>query len=367
MKIALVHDHLTQDGGAERVLQALKELYPQAPIFTLIFDAPRTNQFFAGQPIRTSFLQKLPFGVRGHQWWLPVMPAAIEHLDLMDYDVVISSASSFAKGILTRPGAVHICYCHTPTRYLWLDTHNYLKELQVSDWIKNILPLTLKKLRQWDKMAADRVDYFIANSAEVKKRIKKYYQRDSTVIYPPVDIDRFYISQQPKEYYLAGGRLVPYKRLDIVIRAFSRLGVPLKVFGVGPEMKRLKLLAKENIEFIGRVSDADKPKLFADCIAYINPQDEDFGITAVEAMASGRPVIAYRAGGALETMVDGVTGTFFDEQWWEELADAVIRFRPEHYQAEKIRAHAYNFSTDKFKKNISELVTEINQTLNELQ
>lgn len=366
MKIALVHDHLAQDGGAEQVLKTLKELYPQAPIFTLIFDRKRTNRFFITQDIRTSFLQRIPLGVARYQWWLPLMPTAIEGHNLMDYDLVISSASSFAKGVITRPGSLHICYCYTPTRYLWTDTHTYVQELRVNPLVKRFLPLTLKRLRLWDRLAAERVDHYIAISDTVRRRIKKYYHRDSTVIYPPVDTDRYQISHAPKRYYLAGGRLVPYKRIDLAVRAFSRLGIPLKVFGVGPELRRLKSLARSNVEFVGRISDHEKAELFQNCIAYINPQEEDFGITAVEAMAAGRPVIAYRGGGACETIVPGVTGEFFDEQIWEELADSIIRFRPERYQPERIREHAQQYHGDNFKRAIVGLVAEFQQTLNTL-
>ena len=367
MKIALVHDHLVQDGGAEYVLKVLTELYPKAPIFTLAYDKRAVSDFFQNKKIITSFLQRLPFGVSRYQWWLSVMPAAIEHLDLSDYDLVISSASSFAKGVITKPGTLHICYCHTPTRYLWTDSHSYIQELSAPGLIKRFLPLTLKKLRLWDRLAVERVDSFIANSETVRRRIKKYYQRESTVMYPPVAVDDFYLSDRPKKYYLAGGRLVPYKRVDIAVKAFSRLGIPLKVFGVGPEMKRLRQMAKSNVQFLGKISDGYKKHLFAESIAYINPQEEDFGITAVEAMAAGRPVIAYRAGGAVETMIAGKTGEFFDEQTWEELADTILRFKHQKYRPESIRAHAEQYSTEIFKHTMSGLIAEYAETLKSIK
>ena len=359
LKIALVHDHLAQDGGAEQVVKVLKEFFPQAPIFTLIFDRRRTNNFFHDQDVRTSFLQNIPLGVSKYQWYLSLMPLATENYNLMDYDVVISSASSFAKGVITRPDSVHICYCHTPTRFLWMDTYFYIKELRVNSVIKLILPLTLRKLRQWDRLAADRVDYFVANSQTVKNRIKKYYNRNSEVIYPPVAVEEFFISNHPKKYYLAGGRLVPYKRVDLAVRAFSRLGIPLKVFGIGPELKILKRMAKPNVQFLGKIDDATKKPLFANCIAYLNPQEEDFGITAIEAMASGRPVIAYRAGGATETVKEGLSGEFFDEQIWEELADRIIRFEPQRYNPMQIKEYAQQFSLETFKQKIFNLLTKI--------
>jgi glycosyltransferase involved in cell wall biosynthesis len=201
MKIALVHDHLAQDGGAEQVLKVLKELYPEAPIFTMIYDKKNTNSFFEGKDIRTSFLQKIPLGVSKYQWWLSLMPLATENHNLMEYDLIISSASSFAKGVITKPGSLHICYCHTPTRYLWTDAHTYVQELRVNPIVKKILPLTLKRLRLWDRLASERVDHYIANSETVRHRIRKYYNRDSVVIYPPVDVDSFHISNEPKKYY----------------------------------------------------------------------------------------------------------------------------------------------------------------------
>ncbi|MDO8669334.1 MAG: glycosyltransferase [Candidatus Buchananbacteria bacterium] len=361
MKIALVHDHLAQDGGAERVLIALKEMFPEAPIFTLLIDRNNTNAFFRDKEIKTSFLQKIPLGVKRYQWWLALMPLATESHNLEDYDLIISSASSFSKGVITKPGSLHICYCHTPTRFLWTDTYSYVEGLKVNPLVKMILPFTLRKLRQWDKLASDRVDFFVANSKTVQSRIKKYYNRESEIIYPPVDVSSFYISSRPKKYYLAGGRLVPYKKIDLAVKAFSRLGIPLKIFGVGPEMKYLKNLAKSNIKFLGKVSDEQKKSLYANCLAYLNPQEEDFGITAVEAMAAGRPVIAYKSGGATETIIEGQTGEFFEEQWWEELADKVIRFNSQKYDPYFIRSQAEKFSVDNFKNKVNSLLSKMTE------
>jgi len=356
LKTALIHDHLVQDGGAEKVLKSLYEIFPQAPIFTIVYDQKGTNQYFKDKNVTASYLQHLPLGVKKYQWWLSLMPSAIESHHLMDYDLVVSSASSFAKGIITNPTAKHVCYCHTPTRYLWNDSHNYLKELKTIWLIKKILPITLNKLRIWDRFAADRVDYFIANSQTVAVRIKKYYNRDSEVIYPPVETHRFAISSAPKKYFLAGGRLVPYKRFDLIVKAFSRLGMPVKIFGIGPEMRHLKRIAKANVEFLGKVKDEQRSELYANCLAYINPQEEDFGITTIEAMAAGRPVIAYRKGGATETIIENQTGEFFDEQIWEELADKVLRFNPNKYDPEFIKNHAENFSEEKFKSSFREFL-----------
>lgn len=358
MKLALVHDYLTNEGGAEKVLEVLQSTFPNSPIYTLIYDQKKFGKFFNAQKIRTSFIQYLPFAKRSLAWYLPLMPAATESYDLSEFDVVISSSSAFAKGVITKPGTTHFCYCHTPTRYLWSETHNYLKNLKINFLIKKILPISLSKLRQWDRLAADRVDYFIANSKEVQKRIKKYYGRDSVVIYPPVETNKFSISHKIENYFLTGGRLVPYKRFDLTVETFNRLGIKLKIFGDGPNFNELRKKARPNIEFLGHINDKQKIELLKNCLAFIHPQVEDFGITAVEAMASGRPVIAYNAGGALETVIDGQTGKFFNEQSWEALADVIIRFKPENFNPQFIKQHAANFDTKIFKQKILNYIKE---------
>jgi glycosyltransferase involved in cell wall biosynthesis len=355
MKVALVHDYLIQDGGAEKVLGALQEIWPEAPTFTLLYDPERLPQF-SGRDIRTSFLQNIPVLRKKFQWSLMLMPSATEHYDLRDFDVVVSSTSAFAKGIVTRPGTLHICYCHTPTRYLWSDTVSYVDELRVPGIIKKILPPFLSYLRVWDRQAADRVDQFVANSQTIRQRIKKYYDRESFVIHPPVDTHRFAISDAPKTYFLSGGRLVAYKRFDLVIEAANRTGLPVKVFGSGPVEADLRRMAKPNVEFVGKVSADELAKLYADAKAFIHPQEEDFGITPVESMASGRPVIAYRKGGAMETVVEGLSGEFFDEQSWEELADHMIRFDESRYNPSEIRAHAEGFGRERFKRELKSFV-----------
>lgn len=358
MKIAIVHDHLIQEGGAERVLQIFQEIYPEAPIYTLIFDKEKMGGMFKKDKIRTSFLQQMPMATTKYQWYLPLMPLATEKHDLMDYNIILSNASAFAKGIITKPQNLHICYCHTPTRYLWTDTHEYIKELKHNKIVKAIIPFILHRIRIWDQLSAGRVDKFIANSHNVQKRIAKYYNRPSIVIYPPVEVNKFSISDKTKNYYLAGGRLVPYKKFDLIVNAFNKLGMPLKIFGAGPEEERLKQMAKSNIEFMGKVSHEKLAELYSQAIAFIHPQEEDFGIMAVESMASGRPVIAYKAGGALETVVEGITGKFFDDQTWESLADTIIRFKPENFSPEKIRAHTLQFDTEIFKRKIKDCVEQ---------
>lgn len=357
MKIALVHDYLAQDGGAERVLQTLHELWPEAPLFVLFHD-PKKISSFPKNLIRESRLSKFPLVKSHYQWYLPWMPNATENYNLQGFDIVLSSTSAFAKGIIVPPETLHISYCHTPPRYLWSDRHEYIEGIN-SNWIvKAFLPQIIFRLRLWDKMSADRVDHFVANSRTVESRIQKYYRRTSDVIYPPVETERFYVSPSLGDYFVAGGRLVPYKRLDLVIKAFNRLKYPLKIFGTGPELERLQKQARPNIEFLGRIDDAAKADLLSHAKAFIHPQLEDFGITPVESLASGRPVIAFAAGGATETIVPGETGVFFYEQTWESLLNAVLHFTPEGWDSNRIREHALKFSAGSFKVSIKKYVED---------
>lgn len=355
MKIALIHDHLSQDGGAERVLEAFQEIWPKAPTYVIVHNKKKANKSFTNKDIRTSFIQKLPLGVTKYKWYLPLYPTAIEDFDLSEFDVILSSNSAFAKGIITKPNTLHICYCHTPTRFLWSDTHSYIRELGMNNIVKKIIPLFLSNLRIWDRLAAERVDQFIANSLLVQNRIKKYYKKDSDIIHPPVSAQKFSIGTA-SNYFLAGGRIVPYKRFDIIVTAFNRLGRPLKIFGEGPELTYLKSFAKKNIEFLGRVTDEEKAKLYQGALAYLNPQEEDFGITMLEAMACGRPVLAYAAGGAKEIVVPNSTGEFFSKQTWEDLADCVVKFDSTKYDPQKIRDYALTYDEKIFKQKIRDYV-----------
>lgn len=357
MRVALVHDYLSQDGGAEQTLRAMREIWPEAPVFVLFHDKKRIAGFGAAD-VRESFLARLPFGRWKYQWYLPLMPLATELHALRDFDVVVSCTSAFAKGVLTRPETLHISYCHTPTRYLWIDTREYIADLKYPFVVKAILPRLMHRLRLWDRLSADRVDLFVANSCTVQDRIRKYYRRESVVIYPPADTQAFFVASEIGDYFVAGGRLVPYKRLDLVVDVFNRLRWPLKIFGAGPEFAPLSARALPNIQFLGRVSDAQKVALLARAKAFIHPQLEDFGITPVESMAAGRPVIAFGAGGALESVVPCVTGALFYEQSWESLLDALLRFDPYAWDAERIRAHAAQFGQEIFKTRMKIFVEE---------
>mgnify|MGYP001589875155 CR=1 FL=1 len=355
MKIAFVHEYLNQFGGAERMLQVLCAMYPDAPIYTLFYDANATGRVFEGREIRTSFLQKIPFIKQYHYFFPLLMPLAVEQFDFSEFDLVISISASFAKGIITKPQTKHICYCLTPPRFLWDDSQKFLEEFKYPYFVKKILPPLVSYLRLWDREAAYRVDEFWAISNFVKDRIKKYYLYDSKIIYPPVNINNFYISKNIGDYFFIAGRLVSYKRFDIVIKAFNQFGQPLKVAGVGPEMKRLKNIAKGNIEFLGLVSDEKMAKLYSGCKAFIFPQEEDFGITPLETMASGRPVIAYRGGGALETIIEGKTGVFFNEQTGDSLLASLKSFDETKFNPKDSLDQASKFSIEVFKSRINQI------------
>lgn len=361
MKIALVHDFLSQNGGAEQVLKVLHEMYPEAPIFTLFANREKFPEF-KNADIRESALALLPAARAHYQWYLPLMPLATELYDLSEYDIVISSVSAFAKGIITRPNTVHICYCHTPTRFLWSDTHSYVADMPRHRIIKLLVQPVLAWQRIWDRLAADRVDIFIANSQTVQKRIKKYYRRDSEIIHPSVEVESFSISAEaPKNYFLAGGRLVSYKKFDWIIEACNRLKLPLKIFGEGAIEQDLKRMAGPTIEFLGRVNLEEQKKLYRECLAYIQPQVEDFGMTAIEAMASGRPVIALPEGGSTETIIDGVTGQFMKFSGWEGVLDALQNFDPSKYNSATIREHALKFSRAQFEERIRAVVARAHE------
>lgn len=357
MKIALVHDYLVQYGGAERVLSAFTEIFPEAPIYTLLHDREAVHGAFDHARVRTSFLQGIPFIRRMHRLFPPLMPPAVEQFDFSMYDVVLSDSSSYAKGILTRPETLHISYVHTPMRYAWDDCQKYAQDFGFPRPVKKFVPFFMNPIRVWDKASADRVDLFLANSDFVARRIKKYYRKESHVINPPVDVDRFFIAEKTGDYFLMVGRLIAYKRFDIAIRAFNRLKLPLRIIGRGPEYDRLRRMAGPTIEFLGRVPDEELPGQYAGCRAFVFPQEEDFGIVAIEAMASGRPVIAFRGGDIEERVEDGVSGVFFDEQTPQAIVEAIGRFEAMSFDAGRIREKALPFDKAVFKRKIREYVS----------
>lgn len=355
MKVAIVHDWLNQMGGAEGVLEVLMDMYPGAPLYTSIYWREGMPDAYKQWDIRTSFLDRWPLVKRKHQVFLPFYPLAFESFDFAGYDVVISNKSGFCHGIITPPETLHICYCLTPTRYLW-DTANYIRREGLGKLAQAALVPFLAQLRLWDRLAADRVDAFIAISQAVRRRIAKYYRRDSVVIYPPVHTDRFEPSAKQEDYYLVVSRLVPYKRIDLAVEAFNRLDKPLVIIGEGRDRKALEAIARPNITFLGRLSFEQVRDFMARCRALIFPGLEDFGITPVEAHAAGRPVIAFAGGGALDTVEDGRTGILFREQAPESLMEAVARCEQTAFDPDVLRANAERFSVAEFRRQLAAFV-----------
>ncbi|HEY3268024.1 MAG TPA: glycosyltransferase [Armatimonadota bacterium] len=357
MKVALVHDWLNQYGGAERVLEDFHTLYPEAPVFVSMYDRERMPAEYRDWDIRTTWMQRLPLVKKKHQPFMPLYPIAFESFDLSGYDVVLSSSSAFCHGVLTRAETCHVCYCHTPTRFMW-DYFHYVKRENLGRMTQRALAPILFRLRPWDKAAADRVDYWMANSRVVQQRIAKFYRRSSTVIHPPVNTTRFQPASGHDDYYLVLSRLIGYKRIDLAVEACTRLGKRLIVAGSGRDAESLKRLAGPTVEFVGRVNDEQMRTLYARCKAFLFPGEEDFGITPLEAMASGRPVIAYGAGGALDTVIPGVTGSFFIEPTVDSLAAALTAFDPDVYDPAAIRAHAEGFDSALFRQRIQDFVEQ---------
>ncbi|MFA5871678.1 MAG: glycosyltransferase [Parcubacteria group bacterium] len=372
IKIAIVHDFLNQYGGAERVLEILHEIFPEAPIYTLLYEKEKMRGKLENAEIRTSFLQKFPKWIRRrHKWLLPLMPTAPETFNFRDYDLVISSSSAFAKGIVIKPKTIHVCYCHSPMRYTWDWNENYLAEQGLGRKRRIFARMILNYVRIWDRVAADRADYFIANSRATQARIKKYYGRESRVIYPPVDIGSFEVSPREArgftsssgDYFLIVSRLAPYKKIDVAIEALNKLNLPLVIVGEGPEkyQKYLKKIAGPKTRFLGWLPDEKIHQHYGNCRAFLFPGEDDFGITPIEAMSHGKPVIALRRGGAVETIIEGETGEFFDDASIEVMVDALRRFieHEETYDPEKIRVQSENFSKEIFVENIKKMIQDI--------
>ncbi|NLY40094.1 MAG: glycosyltransferase family 4 protein [Desulfovibrionales bacterium] len=359
MKVALVHYWLVGMRGGEKVLAALADLFPQAHIYTHVLDRLRLDPVLAERTIHTTFINSLPRAQRWYKNYLPFMPLALEELDLRDYDLVISSESGPAKGVLTRPDALHVCYCHSPMRYIW---DLYPEYRQHAGRLRRLLFAPLAHyLRQWDVSSAARVDHFVANSAFVRQRIRKFYRREATVIYPPVNTGFWSAGTcEPGQYFLFVGELVPYKRADLAIAACTALQVPLVVVGDGPERSRLENMAGPQVRFMGRVPDDTLRTLMGSCSALLFPGVEDFGLVPVEAMSCGKPVIARAAGGALETVLPYKTGLFFSEPSIKAVVDAITEFQALETQFIKtdLQAHAEKFDTQAFNVSIRDFITQ---------
>lgn len=356
MNAALVHDWMNQIGGAEDVLESMVGMFPASPIFTSIYAPDRMPGSWRQWDIRTSFIDRLPFAHRKQQLYFALYPLAFERFNLDGYDLVLSNKSGFCHGVRTNPETVHICYCLTPTRYLWR-FEQYAEQEKLSTLTRLLLKLLLPRMRVWDRQAAGRVDHFIAISEEVRRRIAKIYGRESTIIYPPVDINRFAPAAVTEDYYLFVGRLVPYRRIDVLIEAFNKLDRPLVIAGNGRDRQRLEDLAGPSVTFLGYVPEEELPDLFARCRAFVFPGEEDFGIAPIQAMASGRPVIAYAGGGVLETVVPG-TGALFAEQSVDAMIKVVEEFNDASLDPAQIRAHAEKFDTSRFRENLMDFIEE---------
>ena len=355
MRLAIVHDFLNQFGGAERCIAALHELYPEAPVYTSICDLRRLPEVFQRMDIRTSFMQRLPLASSFHKYYFMFYPLAFERFDLSEYDVILSSSSAYAKGVRKRPGQLHICYCYTPARFLWR-YEDYVSRENLAPLFKQVLPFLLEPLKKWDLESSRGVDNFISISGAVAERVRRIYGRQSDIIYPPVETDYFRPANLDGDYYLIVSRLVPYKRLDLAVAAFNELDLPLKIVGGGPARARLERQARPNVEFLGRLPDEEVKRLLAGCRALVFPGEEDFGIVPLEALAAGRPVIAFRAGGAAETLRDGETGVFFDEAAPRSLVNAVNRFKFLAFDKDKLRAQALKFDKRVFQAKIDKFI-----------
>ncbi len=362
MRIALVHEFLTQYGGGERVLDAFLDVWPSAPVHTLVYDPSKVGEWYGTYDIRTSFIQKLPAPKpAGYKWFLTLFPKAIESFDLRNFDVVLSDSSAFSKGVITHKPTVHVCYMHTPTRYLWSVTADYLKNAPIPSFIRPIMPPFMAYLRRWDYQAAQRPDYIIANSDTVAERIRTFYQREpDMILWPPVVTKRFTPHRRigVGDYWLVVARQEPYKRTDLAIQAATQLGLKLVVVGSGSNVDAFRKLAGPTVHFMGRVSDKEVAELMAGAIGLIHPQEEDAGITMLEMMAAGRPVVAYGKGGATEVVIPGKTGELFAEQTVESLVTALSEFRAGRYDTGEIRAFAEQFDIAVFQKKIQEAIAE---------
>lgn len=363
MNIAFVYDRINKFGGAERVLLALHEIWPDAPVYTSVYNPMRAS-WASVFDVKTSFLQKLPFAISRHEFYPIATPIAFETFDFSSFDLVLSITSAEAKGIITKPNTLHVCYCLTPTRYLWSGYHDYHKEPGAGSFnpmVRFFIKLFSSPLRAWDIIASNRPDKYLAISENVKKRINKYYKKDAEVIYPPVDTDLFCPSKTSQRlkagnYFLIVSRLVPYKRIDYAISAFNFLGWKLKIVGNGIDEKRLKTMAGSNIEFTGEISDHKLLEYYQSCKALIFPGEEDFGMTSTEAQACGKPVIAFNGGGVRESISLGITGELYESQTEESLIKSLKKFEKNSYSQDSCRKNALRFRKEIFQKKMKKTI-----------
>lgn len=357
MKVALVYDRVNKWGGAERVLLALHEIFPDAPLYTSVYDSKNAPWAKAFPEVRTSFLQKFPFTKNSHEFLAIFMPWAFESFDLKGFDVVISITSEAAKGVGIRKGQIHICYCLTPTRYLWSHHDEYFK----NPILKAVAKPFVNHLKKWDKKVVKKPDVIVAISSEVQRRIQKYYKRDSIVIFPPVNVSMYQYIETNKKYYLVVSRLVGYKMVDLAVKALNELGYPLVIIGDGWQKWKLKLMANKNIKFVGNISEKKLIEYYKGAKALIMPQEEDFGIVALEAQSYGVPVIAYRRGGVLDTVVHGKTGILFKNQNVESLVSAIKKFEKMTFKYRHLITNARRFSKIRFQKDFFDLINKMLQ------
>jgi len=359
MKKALVQDWFSVYAGAEKCVESFTNIWDDFDIYSLIdfLDDKDRDIILKGKKANTSFIQNLPFAKTKYRNYLPLFPFAIEQFDLSKYDVVLSSSHAVAKGVLTNSNQLHICYMHTPIRYGWDLYHQYLKESRLDKGLKGLLAkYFLHKIRMWDISTINRVDHYIANSHYIARRIKKVYGKESTVIYPPVDVDKFELYEKKEEYYFTMSRMVPYKKIDLIVEAFSKTDKKLLVAGTGPDEEKIKKLASRNIEFLGFISDKEAINYMQKAKAFIFAAEEDFGIVPVETQACGTPVICLGKGGTKETVIDGLTGVHFKEQNIDELLLAIKRFENIEFDYKKIRQNSLKFSKERFEKEIKEFI-----------
>ena len=357
MKVALVHDYLTQHGGAERVFEMLCRFFEQADVYSSVYDKQNTVDI-QGHPIRTTFLQKMPGAKKNFRLFAPLYYSAFRQLNLEEYDLIISSTSSFAKGVRKRTGAMHICFCHNVTRFLW-DTRTYLEEYSAYRQMIPLIRPVLRSMREQDLKYAEEPDLYIANSSTVAQRVREIYNRKALVINYPIDTNKFIFSDQKEDFYLISSRMISYKRLDIAVEAFNWLGLPLIITGDGPERKRLEAKSLSNIKFLGYVDDEWRSHLMAKAKAVVVTALEDYGLVPIEANASGTPVIAYGAGGVLDTQVPGKTGILFSPQSPDALQGAIKQVESQSWDYAAIRSHAVNnFSESVFFRQVADIIQE---------